>query len=99
MAWDERATNLAKAVAQSKTIHTIILSAPMRRPNFFNSLLQTPSLRTLQFKEPFNQNRHAYLIGAINSDSRLKAVATYTMEDRASKDTVYVYGCTPIDFA
>ncbi|KAJ7726698.1 hypothetical protein DFH07DRAFT_852575 [Mycena maculata] len=75
-----RALDLVRALSQSQTIHTVILvEAFFMFPAFIGLLCKIPCLRVLQFKKPMSELYHQEIILNINSDPKLKALASYTL--------------------
>ncbi|KAJ6538369.1 hypothetical protein DFH09DRAFT_1177514 [Mycena vulgaris] len=92
----KRAFKLAEALAQSPTIHTVLLPFMdmYRIPEFFTPLRKIPSLQFLQFRGPRSQDAEV----AINSDRHLKALMRYPtqdFEDKTSSLALAVPDITP----
>ncbi|KAJ7474259.1 hypothetical protein FB451DRAFT_286236 [Mycena latifolia] len=78
----EKALSLSRALAQSQTVDTIILSAVIYNPeDLLDNLLKIPSLRVLQLQAPLTTQFDGHLIATINSNPQLKALARYTVVD------------------
>ncbi|KAJ6468708.1 hypothetical protein DFH09DRAFT_1381071 [Mycena vulgaris] len=94
--WSQRAANLMDALAESKTIHTILLSKLLGFHQFFRPLLKIPALQVLQFQTPYVKRLHEYAIEAINSDPEVKALARYNMPaEDDSTNTVLIPDIIP----
>ncbi|KAJ6538353.1 hypothetical protein DFH09DRAFT_1042324 [Mycena vulgaris] len=92
----ERAFKLAEALAQSQTIHTVLLPFMdmYRIPEFFTPLRKIPSLQILQLRGPRNQDAEV----VINSDRHLEALVRYPtqdFEDKTSSLALAVPDITP----
>ncbi|KAJ7139123.1 hypothetical protein C8R44DRAFT_301415 [Mycena epipterygia] len=86
--WTDRRNNLAQALTQSQTLHTIIISE-ISDTGVLALLLEIPSLKVLKIQKPFTQDdRH--LITTINSDPRLKQLTRYTVQDLEDKKDALV---------
>ncbi|KAJ7106880.1 hypothetical protein C8R43DRAFT_1114319 [Mycena crocata] len=84
--WAERAKNLMQALAESKTLHTLLLSQVFGIPQFFRPLLKIPALRVVHFQPPYDKIHHQRIIEGINSDPQLKVLVRYDMPED-SNDT------------
>ncbi|KAJ7139220.1 hypothetical protein C8R44DRAFT_764079 [Mycena epipterygia] len=87
-AWTDRANNLAQALTQSQTLHTIIISK-ISDTGLLAPLLEIPSLKVLKIQKPFTQY-HRHFIATINSDARLKPLVRYTVQDLEDKKDALV---------
>ncbi|KAF7350566.1 F-box domain-containing protein [Mycena sanguinolenta] len=76
---NERALDLAKALTQSQSLHSVWLSSYYFEfgsiPQFINILRKNPSLRTIRFQHPFED--WSLTPAAIESDPQLKLLVQY----------------------
>ncbi|KAJ7649522.1 hypothetical protein DFH06DRAFT_1331888 [Mycena polygramma] len=71
--WMVRASHLAEALAQSQTIHTVLLSQLFDVPSFLVRLSSIPSVRVLQLKV----SPAPHVKDILDLDPRLKALVRY----------------------
>ncbi|KAJ7671835.1 hypothetical protein B0H17DRAFT_1141381 [Mycena rosella] len=84
----EQSSDLAHALSESHTIHTIVLPNDFydSRPEFYEPFLTMVSLRAFQFRKPLTRYVREYVIlPAINSQPRLKEMMRYTVVDTQSE--------------